>query len=147
VFTPLVLTTLVIYLIAVIGTGKDPYNDRDFLLIFNLLLIGFMAIILFSIAETSKNSDSKTEIILLFGLSIVTVIVNGIALSTILFRISEWGITPNRLAVLGGNILILTNLILVTYNLYKTIKNNNEIENVEKVFLHFYHFTAYGQYL
>jgi len=61
VFTPLVLTTLVIYLIAVIGTGKDPYNDRDFLLIFNLLLIGVMAIILFSIAETSKNSDSKTE--------------------------------------------------------------------------------------
>lgn len=140
-FTPLVLTTLVIYLIAVIGTGKDPYNDRDFLLIFNLLLIGVMAIILFSIAETSKNSDSKTEIILLFGLSIVTVIVNGIALSAILFRISEWGITPNRLAVLGGNILILTNLILVTYNLYKTIKNNNEIENVEKsisAFLPFY---------
>src|SRR5690606_20888898 len=59
VFTPLVLLTLVIYLLAVIGTGKDPYNDRDFLLIFNMLLIGVMAIILFSIAETSKNSESK----------------------------------------------------------------------------------------
>ena len=132
VFTPLVLLTLVIYLLAVIGTGKDPYNDRDFLLIFNMLLIGVMAIILFSIAETSKNSESKIGTWLLLGLAIVTVIVNGIALSAILFRISEWGITPNRLAVLGGNILILTNLLFVTYRLYKTIKDSNEKDNIEK---------------
>lgn len=132
VFTPLILLTLVIYLLAVIGTGKDPYNDRDFLLIFNMLLIGVMAIILFSIAETSKNSESKIGTWLLLGLAIVTVIVNGIALSAILFRISEWGITPNRLAVLGGNILILTNLLIVTYRLFKTIKDRNEKDNIEK---------------
>ena len=131
VFTPLVLVTLIIYLIAVIYTGKDPYNDREFLLIFNLLLIGVMAIILFSIAETSKNSGSKVGFIMLFGLAIVTIIVNGIALSAILFRISEWGITPNRLAVLGGNLLILTNLLLVTYRLFRTLKDRNEIEKVE----------------
>lgn len=141
VFTPLVLVTLVIYLFAVIGTGKDPYNDRDFLLIFNMLLIGVMAIILFSIAETSKNAGSKTGTILLLALSIVTIIVNGIALSAILFRISEWGITPNRLAVLGGNILILTNLLMVTIKLFKATRNKSETENIEKSitsFLPFY---------
>ena len=132
VFSPLVLITLVVYLIAIIYSGKDPYNDRDFLLIFNLLLIGVMAIILFSIAETARNSDNKIGVIILFALSIVTIIVNGIALSAIVFRISEWGITPNRIAVLGGNIVILTNLLLVTYKLFKSIKNENEIEQVEK---------------
>lgn len=132
VFTPLVLITLVIYLTAVISTGKDPYNDREFLLIFNMLLIGVMAIILFSIAEKSNQSSSKIGTFLLLGLSIVTVIINGIALSAIVFRISEWGITPNRLAVLGGNILILINLIIVTINLFKTLRNNEQIENVEK---------------
>ena len=131
VFTPLVLVTLVVYLVALIFAGKDPYNDREFLLIFNALLIGVMAIIFFSIAETSKNADSKFGTILLLGLSIVTVIVNGIALSAILFRISEWGLTPNRLAVLGGNVLILANLLIVTYRLFKTIKDKNEIEKVE----------------
>lgn len=131
VFTPLVLITLVIYLIAVISTGKDPYNDREFLLIFNILLIGVMVIILFSIAEKSNQSSSKIGTILLLGLSIVTILINGIALSAIVFRISEWGITPNRLAVLGGNILILLNLIIVTINLFKTIKNNDQIEDVE----------------
>ncbi len=130
IFTPLVLVTLVVYLIAVIYTGKDPYNDREFLLIFNMLLIGVMAIIFFSIAESSKNSSSKIITLMLFVLSVVTIIVNGIALSAIIFRISEFGITPNRLAVLGSNILILLNLLFMSYRLFKTIKDNNEIEKV-----------------
>lgn len=131
VFTPLVLVMLVIYLSAVIYTGKDPYNNREFLLVFNALLIGVMAIILFSIAETSKNAGSKVEILMLLALSVVTIVVNGIAISAILFRISEWGITPNRLAVLGGNVLILTNLLIVAYRLFKTTKGYTEINIVE----------------
>ena len=130
IFTPLVLVTLVVYLIAVIYTGKDPYNDREFLLIFNMLLIGVMAIIFFSIAENSKTSGSKIITVMLFAISIVTITVNGIALSAIIFRISEWGITPNRLAVLGSNILILLNLFLMSYRLFKTVKDVNEIEQV-----------------
>ena len=132
IFTPLVLITLVVYLFAVIRTGKDPYNDRDFLIVFNLLLVGVMVIIFFSIAEISKKTGNIIGILLLLALSIVTVIVNGTALSAILYRISEWGITPNRLAVLGSNILILTNLIIVTCRLFKTVKDRNQIEYVGK---------------
>ena len=131
VFTPLVLVTLVVYLVALIFTGKNPYNDREFLLIFNALLIGVMALIFFSIAEASKNANNKIGTLVLLGLSVVTVLVNGIALSAILYRITELGITPNRLAVLGGNVLILTNLLIVTYRLFATIKDSNEIEKVE----------------
>jgi hypothetical protein len=132
VFAPLILITLVIYLLAVIGSGKDPYNDRDFLMTFNILLIGVMAIILFSITENSKNSESKIGTWVLLGLAIVTIILNSIALSAILFRISEWGITPNRLAILVGNFLILGNLLMVTYRIIKTIKDSKEKENIEK---------------
>jgi len=132
VFTPLVFLTLTIYLVAVIYTGKDPYNDREFLMIFNLLLIGVMALILFSIVETSKYSMNKITLSLLLALSVVTIIINGIALSAILFRIYEWGLTPNRLAVSGGNILILTNLLFVAYRLLKSVKDDNETESVAK---------------
>jgi hypothetical protein len=132
IFTPLLLVTLLVYLGAVALTGRDPYNDRDFLLIFNLLLIAVMAIILFSVAETSRYKGNKTGTLLLFALSVVTIVVNGIALSAILFRISTWGITPNRLAVLGSNLLILINLIWVTYRLFKTIRQPGEIESVKR---------------
>ena len=112
--------------------AKDPFNDREFLLIFNLLLIGVMAIIHFSIAESAKNFANKLELFFLLGLSATTVAVNGIALSAILFRIVEWGFTPNRLAVLGSNILILLNLLVVTFGLINVIRNNHKTAEVEK---------------
>lgn len=141
IFSPLVLITLVVYLVAILFSGKDPYNDRDFLMVFNFLLIGVMATILFSVAETFKKNENRIGSFILFTLSIVTIIVNGIALSAILFRISEWGITPNRLAVLGGNILMLTNLLIVTFKLFKNVSKKadiSEVENAISMFLPIY---------
>jgi len=130
IFSPLVLVMLVVYLAAIFYSGKDPYNDREFLLIFNLLLIGVIAIIFFSIAETSGSGKSRTEVGILFLLSVVTVVVNSIALSAILFRISEWGITPNRAAVLGANGLMLVNLLLVTVQLFRVLSKRTDIAGV-----------------
>jgi hypothetical protein len=90
IFSPVVLVMLVVYFIAIIYSGKDPYKDRDFLLLFNALLVGVMAIIFFSVAESSTKKSQLEKWVLLL-LSILTIIVNGVALSAILFRISEWG--------------------------------------------------------
>jgi hypothetical protein len=137
IFSPIVLVMLVVYLIAIFNSGKDPYTNRDFLVLFNLLLAGVMAIILFAIAAKSK-SEILTGNYILFVLSIVTIIVNGVALSAILFRISEWGITPNRLAVMGSNVLMLTNLLLVSSQLVKSISNKTGINNVENTISRFF---------
>jgi hypothetical protein len=131
IFSPLVLVMLTIYLIAIVVTGQDPYNDRDFLLFFNLLLIGVMALIFFSVAEGSRQKNAAGTWVL-FLLSVVTIIVNGIALSAIIFRISEWGITPNRLAVLGGNLVILVHLLIVTWKLYLARSKKFELDQVGK---------------
>jgi len=132
IFSPLVLVMLVVYLIAIVYSGKNPYNDREFLLIFNALLIGVMAIIFFSIVETAKATKNAMAIWILFLLATVTIIVNGVALSAIIFRISEMGITPNRAAVLGSNVLILINLLLVTTKLFKVLTKKVEIDDVGK---------------
>jgi hypothetical protein len=130
-FSPLVLLTLVIYLIAMAFSAKDPYNDRDFLLIFNLMLIGVMGIIVFSISETSITRKQKFNEMVLFILSIITLIINLIALSAIFYRLSEYGLTPNRLAILGSNILIFGNLILIMIDLFKINFKKSELEKVE----------------
>ena len=132
IFSPLVLVMLVIYLIAMIYSGKDPYNDRQFLMIFNALLLGVMCLIFFNAADTAAESKTRAGLWILFLLSIVTIIVNGIALSAILFRIAEWGFTPNRAAVLGGNGLILINLFLVGIQLYKVLFRKANIDTVGK---------------
>lgn len=132
-FSPLVLVMLIVYLIAITYSAKNPYNDREFLIIFNALLIGVMAIIFFSVAETVKGDKNNTQVWILLSLSVVTIIVNGIALSAIVFRISEWGFTPNRAAILGGNILILINLVLVTLRIFKVVYKKDDISEVGKV--------------
>ncbi len=131
-FSPLVLIMLTIYLVAMGYSGKDPYTDREFLIIFNIMLVGVMAIIFFSVAESAKDRSNRLMTWILFLLSIVTVVVNCIALSAIVFRIAAWGFTPNRLAVMGANVLILVNLIMVTSQLYKVIANRSDVSGVWK---------------
>jgi hypothetical protein len=131
IFSPLVLLTAIIFLAALTISGKNPYSDRDFLLIFNLMLLGVMAVIVFSISETSTNRKQKFNELILFFLSIVTVIIDLIALTAIFYRLGNYGITPNRLAVLGSNILILVNLVLIIIDLYKVNFKKAFIKKVE----------------
>jgi hypothetical protein len=127
IFGPLVLATLVIYLIAILYQRKDPYNDREFLIVFNALLIGVMAIIFFSVVEYAKSNGNTREIWVLLLLGVVAAVVNGIALSAIAYRLVEFGVTPNRMAVLGGNILMLVNLLMVTFQLARVLGKKGDI--------------------
>ncbi len=131
IFTPLVTITLAIFLVAIIFTGKDPYNDRDFLLIFNGVLIGVMALILFSLGEATKQHASRIHQYFLLALAIVAIIDNGIALSAIGFRLMEYGVSANRLAVLGSNALVMVHLVLVTRHLSRFLKGLETVEGIE----------------
>jgi hypothetical protein len=131
IFTPLVTITLFIYLVTIFFKGTYPTANRDYLLLFNVLLIAVMALILFSLSEITKNTQQKSTHLILWVLSVLAIVVNGIALWSILFRINDFGFTPNRLAVLGSDILILVNLLLVSFNLIKVVKGRVEVEKVE----------------
>ncbi len=131
IFSPLVLITAVAFLVALTISGKDPYSDRDFLILFNAMLLGVMAVIVFSVSETSTTSKEKFKEMILFVLSITTVIIDLIALSAIFYRLGTFGITPNRLAVLGSNILVLGNLTLIIIDLYKVNFKKALISEVE----------------
>lgn len=129
-FSPIALVMLVVYLVATLIAGKSPYHDREFLVLFNGLLVSVMALIFFSIAETDQSGSNRAQIVLLFLLSAVTLLVNSIALSAVLFRISEWGLTPNRAAVLGANILMLAHLFYVGLKLFGVLSKKTSLSAV-----------------
>jgi hypothetical protein len=131
IFSPLVLLTLVIFLINIPVSGKDLFRDRDFLLIFNVMLLGVMGIIVFSISETSIHNKQKFSEMVLFILTAVTLVIDLFALSAIVYRLFEFGITPNRMAVAGSNILIFGNLILIMIDLYLVNFKHADIKSVE----------------
>lgn len=142
IFSPIVLITLIGYLIGMAWASKDPFNDREFLLLFNLLLIGVLAIVFFSLVELPRSASGRGALLITLLLSVVTIVVNAIALSAILYRISSWGFTPNRLAVLGANVLFFVHLVLIAVQLVRQFRSKEvsfaSIEKTISVFLPLY---------
>ncbi|MDD4736751.1 MAG: DUF4153 domain-containing protein [Kiritimatiellae bacterium] len=110
VFTPLFLLTVVAYLFAMILHRKSPFTDRDFLIAFNGLLLVVLGLCVFSISERGSKERAGIIDVMNIGMVSVTLIIDVIALAAILFRLSSYGFTPNRIAVLGANLLAFCHL-------------------------------------
>ncbi|WNR42226.1 DUF4153 domain-containing protein [Paenibacillus roseipurpureus] len=123
IFSPLVLVTQLVYLITVISVGKNPFLDRDFLLSFNGILLGVLAVTIFSITESNSDEKKTFSDYINFALIVLALIIDCVALSAIVFRLSSYGISPNRLAVLGINILIWVNLIWILLPYLRFLQN------------------------
>jgi hypothetical protein len=131
VFSPLVLITLSIYLVSLIFSNSNVFQDRNLLLIFNVMLIAVMALIVFSVSELDKSKKKNINVLILFLLAFLAIIINSIAFIAIISRATE-GLTPNRTVVLISNILIFVNQILIARNLYKSYFNPDQLNSVEK---------------
>jgi len=130
-FSPLFLVTLVVYLLVMLVQGKSPYTDREFLLVFNAVLFLVLAMTFFAISERQSAKKRAISDYVNIALVAVTLIVDVVELSAIVFRLSSYGLTPNRLAVLGANIAIFGNLagILVAY--LRFFRGTRSIADVE----------------
>ena len=111
------------------------FNDRDLLLIFNMVLLAVMALILFSF---KNEANSTFQLYLLFGLAAIAIIDNLLALSAIGVRLFEFGISANRLALFGLNLLMLSHLGYFGYRIIGVIRSKAELLSV---------FHAMGVYL
>lgn len=110
VFAPLFLLMTGTYLgVAFVG-GQNPFVDRDFLIIFNGLLLVVLGMTVFSIVERGEQTEVEWIDYVNAALLLVTLVIDLIALSAILFRLSSYGLTPNRLVVLGANLIIMIHL-------------------------------------
>lgn len=123
IFSPLVLATLLVYLITVIVVGNNPFMDRNFLLAFNGILLVVLAVTIFSITESSTDKKKNIFDYINFCLIVLALIIDSVALCAIVFRLSSYGITPNRIAVLGVNLLVWGNLIWIMLSYMRFLQN------------------------
>ena len=130
VFTPLVLLTLAVYLVSLIFSQSKILEDRDLLILFNIMLLVVMAIIVFSVSELDKSKVKDFNVLVLLLLAVLAIIINAIALTAIITRLT-YGLTPNRTVVLVSNILIFVNLILISKSLFQSYFKGQELQQVE----------------
>jgi hypothetical protein len=57
----------------------------------------------------------------------VALVVDSVALAAISFRLVSYGITPNRMAVLGANVLIFVNLAGVLFQYVRFLQGRSPI--------------------
>jgi len=131
IFSPLFLIVMLTFLMAIIFTGNSPFVERDFLIGFDLMLVLVLGMVLYTIS--ARNVYDKINIFdyLNATLIFVAIIVDGVALSAILFRLSEYGISPNKLAALGENILLLVNLLALLWLYIRYFLNRIDFEKIE----------------
>jgi len=101
---------LVLFLAVMVFTGRAFDIERDVLIAFDLLLVMVLALHLYSIS--ARDPDASPGI---FDLAQVVLVVSAlmadaVALWAIAARISEFGASPNRIAGLGINVMLLVNL-------------------------------------
>jgi len=109
-FTPLFALLLIAFLVALAVTGRGLNIERDVLIAFDLLLIVVLGLLLYSISARDPHKGPGPFDYAQIVLVISALLADAVALSAILARIGEMGLTPNRVAALGLNLLLLVNL-------------------------------------
>jgi hypothetical protein len=110
VFTPLFTVLLLVFLATMAWTGRPIDIKREVLIAFDLLLALVVGLVLYSASardpEAPPNLFDRLQLLLIAS----ALVVDAVALVAIASRISEFGFTPNRVAALAENLILLVNL-------------------------------------
>lgn len=123
---PLTLIVLVIYIFVIPFNFLEPYNNRDVLIIYNLMLFAIMGLLLG--ATPIRGDDLSPQVHKWLRRGIITVailaeVVSLYALSATVYRTIEGGLTINRLTIIGWNVI---NISILFWLIYKQFRAGRE---------------------
>ena len=109
-FTPMFAIVLLVFLATMVWTGRGIDLEREVLIGFDLLLALVLGLLLYAVSARDAQAPPDAFDALQLLLVVSALVVDGVALAAIAGRISEFGLSPNRVAALGENIVLLVNL-------------------------------------
>lgn len=109
-FTPLFTGLLLLFLGTLLWTGRGIDIQRNVLIAFDLLLVVVIGLLLYSASARDSRLAPDAFDALQVTLVVSALLVDAVALWAIAARITEFGFSPNRVAALGENVILLANL-------------------------------------
>ena len=129
-FTPLFAVLLLGLIITMALTGQGPSEDRELLIMFDIVLALVLGLVLYTMSarDAEKPADWWDGIVL--ALVALALIADGIALSGIVGRLAAYGFSPNKTAALGMNVLLMVNLVLLTVGYYRFLSGRSRYQTL-----------------
>jgi hypothetical protein len=115
---PLTLIVLIIYLCLIPFNFAEPFTHRDVLIIYNIGLFGIMGLLLGVTPVHASDFSAEYQRALRLGIILVAALaclVSLYALSAIVYRTVESGLTVNRLVVIGWNTINIALLLTLLF--------------------------------
>jgi hypothetical protein len=109
-FTPLFAAMLIVFLGALLWTGRGVDIARNVLIAFDLLLVVVLGLLLYSASARDPRLPPDAFDVAQVTLVVSALLADAVALWAIAARITEFGFSPNRVAALGENVILLVNL-------------------------------------
>ena len=109
-FTPLFAAMLVAFLGTLLWSGRGIAIGRELLIGFDLLLVVVLGLLVYSISARDPQTPPGAFDVVQVVLVVSALVADAVALWAIAARITEFGFTPNRVAALGENVILLINL-------------------------------------
>ncbi|MHB8865719.1 MAG: permease prefix domain 1-containing protein [Pirellulaceae bacterium] len=131
-FTPLFAALLLTFLGTVLWTGRGIDISRNVLIAFDLLLVMVLGLLLYSVSARDPQSPPGTFDVVQVVLVISALLADAVALWAIAARISEFGFSPNRVAALGENLILLVNLAWAAVLYIRFLRGRGSFASVER---------------
>lgn len=131
---PFSLLFIFILLILLLMPDIRPYDNRVTFILYNIMLAVIVLNMFFVRADYKSSIFTKALYIVL---PIVAILFDILVLTSSLYRLAEYGITPNKITLVGTNLVMLGNLVFITFFNIKSIlnifKNNEDIKDIKNI--------------
>jgi hypothetical protein len=111
VFTPLTIIMLLTLLGVFAAAGGLTDVNRDLLILMDAILVLVLCLLLYSISARDPLTPPRLPDALQLVLVVAALAVDAVMLTAMLTRIAEFGFSPNKVAALGLNLLLLVHLV------------------------------------
>lgn len=132
VFTPLFAVMLVAAAVTYAVTGLGSTFDRELLAVFDALLIVVLGLVLYGVSARSPSQGAgwmdRIQLLAVVGALLLDVMVLG----SMAARIGELGFTPNRVAALGLNLVLLVNLAGAAWLSARFVTGHGSVHRLER---------------
>jgi hypothetical protein len=132
IFTPLFAAMLVTFLGTLLWTGRGIGIQREVLIGFDLLLALVLGLLLYSISARDPRKPPSAFDVVQVVVVISALLADAVALWAIAARISEFGFSPNRVAALGENVILLVNLVWSAVLYLRFLRGRGSFASLEK---------------